>query len=170
MTLTKNQGGHHVTKHRDCCRCQMSSGKSIAVWRMRHGSGVPLFDRIPPWLGPGLSSLCTTFPIDSARPDHPARGAPPFPNLAAHLSTFPIASMPCPASGGKSHLPARVRLLFGAAESLRPPVIVPSANFPSLETVARSDARFALAIGLPCGTYPSPHPVALPIPKSIPNC
>src|SRR5882762_814561 len=103
---------------------------------MRHGSGVPPFDRIPPWLGPRLSSLCTTFPIDSALPD----------------------------------LPARVRPLFGAAESLRPYAIAPSANFPSLGTVARSDARLALAIELPCGTHPSPHQVGLPIPGSIPNC
>src|SRR6267378_4087563 len=137
---------------------------------MRHGSGVPLCDRIPSWLGPELSSLCTTFPIDSVRPDHPALVAPPFPNPVARLSTFPAANMPCPASSGKSHLSARVRLLFGAAESLRPPAIVPSANFPSLETVARSDARFVPAIGLPCDTHPSPHPVALPIPESIPNC
>jgi len=122
------------------------------------------------WLGPELSSLCTTFPIDSVRPDHPARVAPPFLSPVVRLLTFPAANMPCPASSGKSHLSARVRLLFGAAESLRPPAIVPSANFPSLETVARSDARFALAIGLPCDTHPSPHPVALPIPKSIPNC
>src|SRR6266404_5908490 len=137
---------------------------------MRHGSGAPLCDQIPPWLGPRLSSLCITFPIDSARPDHPARVAPPFPIPVARLSTFQAANMPCPASSGKSHLSARVRLPFGAAESLPPPAIVPSANFPSLETVARSDARFALAIRLPCDTHPSPHPVALPIPKSIPNC
>src|SRR5260370_27990117 len=113
----------------------------IAVWRMRHGSGVPPFDRIPPWLGPGLSSLCTTFPIDSARPDHPARVAPPFLGPVVRLLTFPAANMPCPASTGKSHLSARVRRLFGAAESLRPPAIAPSANFARLETVAPSDAR-----------------------------
>src|SRR2546427_4769597 len=148
----------------------MSSGESIAVWRMRHGSGVPLFDQILPWRGPGLSSLCTTFPIDSARPDHPARVAPPFPNPVAHLLTFPAANMPCPTSSGKSHPPARVRPLFGAAESRRPPAIVPSANFPSLGTVARLDARFAPAIELPCDTPPSPHQVALPIPELIPNC
>src|SRR6266853_6213814 len=142
----------------------------IAVWRMRHGSGVPLFDRIPSWLDPRLSSLCTTFPIDSAQQDHPARVALPFPNPVARLLTFPAANMPCPASSGKSHLSARVRLLFGAAESLRPPAIVPSANFPSLETVARLDARFALATGLPCDMRPSPHQVVLPIPESIPNC
>src|SRR6267143_2172472 len=100
----------------------MSSGEPIAVWRMQHGSEVPLFDRILPWLGSGLSSLCTTFPIDSARPDHPAR-APP---------------------------------LFGAAESLRPSAIAPSADFPSLGRVAHSDARFAPAIGLPCDTHRSP--------------
>src|SRR6266852_6598028 len=142
----------------------------IAVWRMRHGSGVQPFDRIPPWLGPRLSSLCTTFPIDSAQPDHPARVAPPFLGPVVRLLTFPGANMPCPASSGKSHLSARVRLLFGAAEALRRPAIVPSANFPSLETVARSRADFAPAIGLPCDAHPSPHPVALPIPKSIPNC
>src|SRR4029077_14289331 len=132
--------------------------------------GVPPFDRIRSWPGPGLSFLCTTFPIDSARPDHPARVAPPFPSPVARLLTFPAANMPCPASSGKSHSPARVRLLFGAAELLRPPAIVPSANFPSLETVARLDARFVPAIGLPCDTHPSPHPVALPIPESIPSC
>src|SRR5882762_6361372 len=137
---------------------------------MRHGSGDPRCDQIPSWLGPELSSLCTTFPIDSVRPDHPARVAPPFPNPAARLSTFPAANMPCPASSGKSHLSARVRLLFGAAESLRPPATVPSVNFPSLETVARSDARFVPAIGLPCDTHPSRHQVALPIPESVPNC
>src|SRR6266436_2161755 len=126
----------------------MSLWESIAVWRMRHGSGVPQFDRIPPWLGPELSSLCTTFPIDSARPDHPAPVAPLFPNPVARLLTFPTANMPCPTSGGKSHSPARVRPLFGAAESRRPPVIVPSSNLPSLGTVARSDARFVPAIGL----------------------
>src|SRR5882762_3001584 len=137
---------------------------------MRHGSGDPRCDQIPSWLGPELSSLCTTFPIDSARPDHPARVAPPFPIPVARLSTFPPANMPCRASSGKSHLSARVRLLFGAAESLPPPAIVPSANFPSLETVARSDARFALATGLPFDMRPSPHQVVLPIPESIPNC
>src|SRR6266481_428705 len=167
-TGRRNRG--HATRSRDHCRLGMSPEESIAVWRMRHGSGVRQFDRIPPWLGPGLSFVCITFPIDSARPDHPARVAPPFPKPVARLSTFPAANMPCPASSGKSHLSARVQPLFGAAESLRPPAIVPSANFPSLETVARSDARFALAIGLPCDTHPSPHPVALPIPKSIPNC
>src|SRR5713101_632877 len=168
-TLTKNQGGHHATKQRDRCRFNLSSGKSIVVWGMRRGSGVPRCDRIPPWLDPGLSSLCTTFPIDSARRDHPARAAPPFPNPVARLLTFPAANMPCPASSGNSHLSARVRLLFEAAELLRPPAIVPSANFPSLGTVARSGANFAPAIGLPCDTHPSPHPVALPIPESIPN-
>src|SRR5260370_2590785 len=142
---------------------------SIMVWGMQHGSGVPRCDRIPPWLGPGLSSLCTTFPIDSARPDPPARTAPPFPNPVARLLTFPAANMPCPVSSGKSHLSARVRLLFGAAELLRPPAIVPSANFPSLDTVALSGVDFAPAIGLPCDKHPSPHPVALPIPHSIPN-
>src|SRR5712692_3375945 len=148
----------------------MSSGESIVVWRMPHGSGVLQFDRIPSWLGPGLSSLCTTFPIDSARPDHPARVAPPFPNPVARLLTFPAANMPCPTSSGKSHSPARVRSLFGAAESRRPPAIVPSPNFPNLGTVARSDARFAPAIGLPCDTHPSPHQAVLPIQESIPNC
>ena len=74
-TLTKNQGG----------RLTSSSGESIVVWRMRHGSGVPRCDRIPSWLGPKLSSLCTTFPIDSVRPDHPARVAPPFPSPVARL-------------------------------------------------------------------------------------
>src|ERR1700731_207199 len=136
----KKPGGHHAIKHRDRCRFNLYSGKSIVVWGMRHGSGVPPFDRIRSWTGPGLSFLCTTFPIDSARPDHPARVAPPFPSPVARLLTFPAANMPCPASSGKSHSPARVRLLFGAAELLRPPAIVPSANFPSLETVARLDA------------------------------
>src|SRR6267154_6692232 len=169
-TLTKNQGGHHAKRHRDRCRFNLSSGKSIVVWGMRHGSGAPRFDRIPPWLDPGLSSLCTTFPIDSARPDHPARAAPLFPNPVARPLIFPAANMPCPASSDKSHLAAQVRLLFGAAQPLRPPAIVPSANFPSLGTVARSNARFAPAIGLLCDRHPSPHPVALPIPESIPNC
>src|SRR5216684_4549623 len=168
-TLTKNQGGHHATKQRDHCRFNLSSRKSIVVWGMRHGSGVPRCDRIPPWLDPGLSSLCTTFPIDSARRDHPARAAPPFPNPVARLLTFPDANMPCPASSGKSHLSARVRLLFGAAELLRPPAIVPSANFPSLDMVVRSRADFAPAIGLPCDMHPSPHPFALPTLESIPN-
>src|SRR6266481_7387113 len=168
--LQKARGGHHAAKYRDRCRFNLSSRKSIVVWGMRHGSGVPRCDRIPPWLGPRLSSLCTAFPIDSARPDHPARAAPLFPNPVARPLTFPAANMPCPASSGKSHLSARVRLLFGAAELLRPPAIVPSANFPSLGTVARSDVRFAPAIGLPCDTHPSPHPVVLPIPESIPNC
>src|SRR6266404_1254834 len=170
MQYLQKPGGHHGTKHRDRCRFNLSSGESIAVWGMRHGSGVPRCDRIPPWLDPGLSSLCTTFPIDSARRDHPARAAPLFPNPAARPLTFPAANMPCPASSGKPHLSARVRLLFGAAELLRPPAIVPSANFPSLDTVARWGADFAPAIGWPCDTHPSPHPVALPIPESIPNC
>src|SRR6267143_5793044 len=137
---------------------------------MPPGSGVPLFDRIPPWRGPGLSFLCTTFPIDSARPDHPVPVAPPFPNSVARLLTFPAANMPCPTSSGKSHFPGRVRPLFGAAESRRPPAIVPSANFPSLGKVARSDAHFVPAIGLPCDTHPSPHQAVPPIPESIPNC
>jgi len=137
---------------------------------MRHGSGVPPFDRIPPWLGPGLSSLCTTFPIDSARPDHPARFAPPFPSSVVRLLTFLAANMPCPASSGKSHLSARVRTAFWSSGIASPTRDCSISKLPSLETVARSDARFVPAIGLPCDTYPSPHPVALPIPKSIPNC
>src|SRR6266853_6703699 len=161
---------HHATKHRDRCRFNLYSGKSIVVWGMRHGSGAPRCDRIPPWLGPGLSSLCTTFPIDSARRDYRARTAPLFPNPVARPLTFPAANTPCPASSGKSHLSARVRQLFGAAQPLRPPAIVPSANFPSSGTVARSDAHFAPAIELPCDTHPSPHLVALPIPESNPNC
>src|SRR6266436_272509 len=167
-TGRRNRG--HATRSRDHCRLGMSPEESIAVWRMRHGSGVRQFDRIPPWLGPGLSFVCITFPIDSARPDHPARVAPPFPNPVARLLTFPGANMPCPTSSGKSHSPERVRPLFGAVEPRRPPAIVPSANFPSLGTVVRSDARFAPAIGLPCDTHPSPRQVVLLIPESIPNC
>src|SRR5260370_20574870 len=169
-TLTKNQGGHHARKQRCPGQFSLYSGKSIVVWGMRHGSGVPRCDRIPSWLDPRLSSLCTTFRIDSARPDHPAQAAPLFPDPVARPLTFPAANRPCPASSGKSRLSARVRRLFGAAELLRPPAIVPSANFPSLGTVARSDRRFAPAIGWLCDTHPSPHPVALPITESIPNC
>src|SRR6266478_2274598 len=142
----------------------------IAVWKMRHGSGVQPFDRIPPWLGPRLSSLCTTFPIDSARPDHPARVAPPFLGPLVRLLIFPVANMPCPTSSGKSHFPGRVRPLFEAAESTRSRATAPSANFPDSSTVARSDAGFDSATQLPCGTHPSRLRVALPIPESIPNC
>src|SRR5260370_10601924 len=48
-TLTKNQGGHHATIHRDRCRFNLYSGKSIVVGGMRHGFGVPRCDRIPSW-------------------------------------------------------------------------------------------------------------------------
>jgi len=117
-TLTKNRGRGSQLRpqgHQTCCRFKMSLGAYCGLEDAAR-SGVPPFDRIPPWLGPRLSVSLYILSQLIVRGRIIRRELHALSKSRRASINFPSRKYAVPSFKRQSHLSARSSTAFGAAD------------------------------------------------------